>query len=153
MATKDNGSMTQNKTQPTDASVREFVDSIADPVRRRDCQEVLSLMGSIADEAPRMWGSSIVGFGTYEYRYASGRAGTWFRAGFSPRKNALTLYLMLDLDAQQARLKRLGKHTRGKSCLYIRRLADIDRSVLGELIQESCRENGNPSCGGGQASD
>ncbi len=145
--------MAQNKTQPTDASVKEFVDSVADPARRQDCHEVLSLMESIACEAPRMWGGSIVGFGTYEYRYASGRSGTWFRTGFSPRKNALTLYLMLDLEAQQARLQRLGKYTRGKSCLYVRKLADIDRSVLRELVRESCRQTGDPSCGGGHASD
>ena len=145
--------MAPNKTQPNDASVKEFIESIPDPVRLQDCLEVMSLMESISCETPRMWGGSIVGFGTYRYRYASGRSGTWFRIGFSPRKNALTLYLMLDLDAQRIRLQQLGKHTRGKSCVYIRRLADINRSVLCELIRESIRQTGNPSCGSEPRSD
>lgn len=145
--------MAPNKTQPNDASVKEFIESIPDPARLRDCREVLSLMESISCETPRMWGGSIVGFGTYRYRYASGRSGTWFRIGFSPRKNALTLYLMLDLDAQRERLQQLGKHTRGKSCVYVRRLSDINRSVLRELIRESIRQTGNASCGSEPTSD
>ena len=94
-----------------------------------------------------MWGTSIVGFGRYDYRYASGRSGTWFRVGFSPRKTAISLYLMLDLEAQEDRLAALGKHQRGKSCLYIRRLADIDAKVLRELIEASCCGGVDKSCG------
>ena len=104
-------------------------------------------MQAAAGEAPQMWGPSIVGFGRYDYRYASGRSGTWFRVGFSPRKTAISLYLMLDLDAQEDRLAALGKHQRGKSCLYVRRLADIDTEVLRELIEASCCASVDKSCG------
>ena len=144
----DNGPVAELKTRPTDASARELVDSIPDRARREDCVALLDMMQAISGEAPRMWGPSIVGFGTYDYRYASGRSGTWFRSGFSPRKTAIALYLMLDLDAQEERLAALGKHTRGKSCLYVRKLADINTAVLRELIEASCDSGTNSSCGG-----
>jgi hypothetical protein len=136
--------MAKLKTKPTAASAREFVASLEGPGRRRDCAELLDIMEEIAGEPPTMWGTSIVGFGSYRYRYASGRAGTWFRVGFASRKNALTLYLMLDLDQQGERLAALGKHKRGKGCLYIKRLADIDDEALRNLIRASCgREDGS----------
>lgn len=140
--------MAELKTKQTDASARAFVAAIPDPARRRDCAELLRIMEEISGEPPRMWGSSIVGFGTYDYRYASGRSGTWFRTGFSPRKQALTLYLMLDLDACAVRLEALGRHKRGKSCLYIRGLADIDLGVLKGLVRDSCDQASHKSCGG-----
>lgn len=143
--------MAANKTQPTDASAEDFVASIRDPIRRRDCAELLQLFEALSGEAPRMWGDSIVGFGAYRYRYASGRSGEWFRAGFSPRKQALTLYLMLDLEAQRERLERLGRHKRGKSCLYVRGLADIDRNALRELVLEAIRPGADSGCGGAHA--
>ena len=95
-----------------------------------------------------MWGASIVGFGTYDYRYASGRSGTWFRTGFSPRKQALTLYLMTDLDCQEEALASLGKHSRGRGCLYIKRLSDINIDILRTLIRASCTPESDKSCGG-----
>ena len=143
----DNGPVAELKTRPTEASAQGFVDRIPDQARRTDCRNLLRMMQAAAGEAPRMWGPSIVGFGRYDYRYASGRSGTWFRVGFSPRKTAISLYLMLDLDAQQDRLAVLGKHQRGKSCLYVRRLADIDTEVLRELIEASCCPGVDKSCG------
>lgn len=140
--------MAELKTKQTDASARDFVAAIPDCGRRQDCAELLRIMEEIAGEPPRMWGSSIVGFGTYDYRYASGRTGTWFRTGFSPRKQALTLYLMLDLDVHAKRLDALGRHKRGKSCLYIRGLADIDLEVLKGLVRDSCAQASHKSCGG-----
>ena len=120
--------MAENKTRKTKASVTEFINGIADQSRRKDCRAVLKLM-KVATGAPaRMWGPSIVGFGDWRYKYDSGREGDWFLAGFSPRKDSLTLYLMPSLHAHAARLKKLGKHKTGKSCLYIKRLSDVDQS-------------------------
>lgn len=140
--------MAELKTKPTSASARAYLDSIADPVRRRDCTALLEMMAEISGEPPKMWGSSIVGFGTYRYRYASGRTGTWFRVGFASRKGALTLYLMLDLDSQAKRLVALGKYKRGKGCLYVKRLSDVSEDVLRDLISASCRQGQEASCGG-----
>ena len=136
--------MAELKTKPTDASVTEFLDSIPDEGRRADCYALMDMMKAVAGE-PSMWGSSIVGFGSYDYRYKSGRSGTWFRTGFSSRKQALTLYLMTDLDRQQEALASLGKHTRGRGCLYIKRLSDIDAHVLRKLIRDSCTPDSDSS--------
>ena len=138
--------MAELKTRPTPASVTDFLDAIPDEARRADCCALAEMMGEAGE--PRMWGESIVGFGSYDYRYASGRTGTWFRVGFSPRKRALTVYLMLDLDRQKEALAALGRHRRGKGCLYIRRLADIDTQVLEDLIRSSCAKGGGEACGG-----
>lgn len=94
-----------------------------------------------------MWGASIVGFGSYDYRYASGRTGTWFRVGFSPRKQALTIYLMTDLDRLGNELAALGRHKRGRGCLYVRRLSDIDSDVLRTMIRVACSPDREGSCG------
>ncbi len=143
----DNGRMAELKTKPTDTDPLAFLESIPDPARRHDCAEVFEMMSEVAGQPPVMWGGSIIGFGSLQYRYASGHGGTWFRVGFASRKQALTLYLMLDLDKQGKRLGALGKHKRGKGCLYIKRLADVDREVLRELIAASFAQDRYGSCG------
>lgn len=125
------------KTRPTAESVDDFIDRQADPDRRQDCRDLVALMSAASGAAPAMWGGSIVGFGRYHYRYASGREGEWPVIGFSPRKGDLSLYLMPGVDRFPALLARLGRHRTGKSCLYVRRLADIDRAVLAELVGQS----------------
>ncbi|MBK6767788.1 MAG: DUF1801 domain-containing protein [Ardenticatenales bacterium] len=129
--------MAELKTRRTDASVADFLAAIPDEGRRADCLAVADLMAGVTGAEAEMWGPAIVGFGRYHYRYASGREGDWFLAGFSPRKQNLTLYLMSGYDDYEALLARLGKHTIGKSCLYIKRLSDIDVDVLRELVTAS----------------
>ena len=129
--------MAEPKTKKTDASVAAFLDAVADPRRREDARAVLALMKRITGEEPKMWGTSIVGFGSYTYTYASGQTGDWPIAGFSPRKQALTLYLMPGFEKDADLMKRLGKHKTGKSCLYLNRLADVDAGVLEELVRRS----------------
>ncbi len=128
-----------NKTQPTLASVEGFLATVEGDDKRADASALAALMAEATGLQGRMWGSSIVGFGTYHYRYASGREGDFFQTGFSPRKRALTVYVMPGFAEHQALLARLGKHTTGKSCLYIRRLADVDIDVLREIIVRSVR--------------
>jgi hypothetical protein len=125
------------KTKPTGASVREFLDGITDEQKRRDAKAVAKILKRVTGAAPKMWGSSIVGYGNYHYVYDSGRESDWFLAGFSPRKQALTLYIMSGFKGQEAVMKRLGKHSTGKSCLYIRKLDDVDLDVLEELVNRS----------------
>jgi hypothetical protein len=129
--------MAELKTKQTDRGVEEFLNEISDEKTRNDCYTVLKLMQKVTGEKPKMWGSSIVGFGNYHYKYESGREGDWFLVGFSPRKQNLTLYLMYGLERLENLLKKLGKYKTGKSCLYIKSLADIDQSVLKELIKQS----------------
>jgi hypothetical protein len=127
------------KTKVNDASVTEFLDSVADEQKRDDCYQILKLMKQVTREEPKMWGASIVGFGTYRYKGKSGREGDWMLTGFSPRKQNLTLYLMSGFDAHAALLKRLGKFTTGMGCLYIKKLEDVDKKVLKELVQASVK--------------
>lgn len=129
--------MSELKTVPTEASVERFLDAVEDPARRADSRALLELMSRVTGEPPRMWGASMVGFGTYHYRYASGREGDWFLTGFAPRKNDLTLYVMAGFTAYDDLMSRLGKHRTGKSCLYLKRLSDVSADVLEELIRES----------------
>ncbi len=130
--------MAENKTQKTAASVSDFIDAIDDPRKRDDSTALVKLLEKVTGEQPTMWGTSIVGFGDLHYRSPSGREGDWFKVGFSPRKQNLTLYLaLLDLAGQEALLGRLGKHSTGKSCLYIKRLEDVDEHVLEELIDKA----------------
>ena len=129
--------MAEPKTKKTDASVEAFLDAVADPGRREDARAVLALMKRITGEEPKMWGPSIVGFGSWTYTYASGRTGDWPIAGFSPRKHALTLYVMPGFEKDADLMERLGKHKTGKSCLYLNRLADVDAGVLEELVRRS----------------
>ena len=117
--------------------MRDFIAAIENEDLRRDCQAVLEIMQEATGEGPRIWGSGMVGFGSYHYKYASGREGDWFLTGFAPRKNDLTLYIMPGFDRFEALMKKLGKHKTGKSCLYIKRLSDIDPAVLRQLVVDS----------------
>lgn len=129
--------MAGNKTKPTEADVDAFIDAVDDERRREEARTVLDLMRDITGEAPVMWGSSMVGFGRVHYRYASGREGDMFAAGFSPRKTALTVYLTEGFNEQEELLDRLGPHTTGKSCLYLKRLDAVDLDVLRNLVESS----------------
>ncbi|MDE2835299.1 MAG: DUF1801 domain-containing protein [Bacteroidota bacterium] len=140
--------MAELKTRPTDASVEEFLAAVGDEQKRQDSAVLLDLMSAATGESPRMWGPSIIGFGTLNYRYDSGRTGTWFVVGFSPRKRAFSLYLAGGLGPHAERLKRLGKHTRGKSCLYIRRLSEVDLQVLTEMINATAAQQSKSGCQG-----
>lgn len=129
--------MAEPKTKPTTDSVEEFLNRIADEQRRKDCLRVLEIMKAATKAEPAMWGTSIVGFGRYRYKYESGTKGEWFLVGFAPRKQDLTLYLMSGLERYPALLKKLGKHKTGKSCLYIKKLEDVDVPTLKQLIKKS----------------
>ena len=127
--------MAELKTKKNDASVDDFISSISDDRRRQDCVAVLEMMREVTGEEPKMWGDSIVGFGSYHYEYASGRDGDWFLAGFSPRKQNLTLYIMSGFPEHEALMAKLGKHKTGRSCLYIKKLDDIHLPTLRELVK------------------
>jgi hypothetical protein len=129
--------MADLKTQPTGQSVEAFLNSVENEKRRQDCFTLLSLMQEVTRSEPRMWGDSIIGFGSYHYKYESGREGDWFVAGFSPRKQNLTLYIMAGFDHYDDLLSKLGKYKTGKSCLYVNRLEDVDMRTLRELVQQS----------------
>jgi len=126
-----------NKTTPTADSVADFLDRLDDPQKRADSEALVGLMQDVTGHAPTMWGPSIVGFGNVHYRYESGREGDTFVVGFSPRKQNLTLYLPGYLDPFAELLSKLGKHTTGKGCLYLKRLSDADPGVLRELLETS----------------
>jgi hypothetical protein len=126
--------MAETKTKPTTASVAAFLAAIPDVERRRDCRTVAKLMQKATGAKPVLWGASIVGFGTYRYRYESGREGEWPLIGFSPRKSDLTLYIMPGFSRYADLLARLGRHKTSVSCLYLRKLADVDLGVLESII-------------------
>jgi hypothetical protein len=132
--------MAELKTKATDESVTAFLNKVTDKRRRDDCFAVLEIMKDVTGEEPRMWGPSIVGFGRYRYKYESGREGEWMITGFSPRKADLTLYIMPGLDAFPDLMKRLGKFKTGKSCLYIKKLEDVDSGVLRQLVKQSVKK-------------
>ena len=123
------------KTRPTGTTLQEFLAGVADPARRADCAAVAASMQQATGEPAVIWGSSIVGFGRYRYRYGSGREADWPLVGFAARKNDLTLYLVF--DGSEALLAKLGKHKTGKGCLYLKSLADVDQRVLAEMIARS----------------
>jgi hypothetical protein len=127
--------MAELKTKPTTNSVSKFLAAIPDANRRTDCQSIADMMAKATKKEPKMWGSSIVGFGDYHYVYESGREGDWFMVGFSPRKKDISVYLMGGLEHQADLLAKLGKHKTGKGCLYINRLTDIDLDVLTAMIK------------------
>jgi hypothetical protein len=128
------------KTKPTAASVSTFIAKVDDHQRRAECKTLSEMMQRVSGERPRMWGSSIIGFGTYHYKYASGREGDWMRTGFSPRRAAMTVYCMPGFKKMGKHLAKLGPHKHSVSCLYIRRLEDIDLVVLEKLIADSLVE-------------
>jgi len=131
--------MAENKTKPTRQRVAAFIAAVEPAERRSDCRALVTMLKAITKSSPTMWGPSIVGFGTYHYTYASGREGDFFLAGFSPRKQDLTIYVMAGFDRYPSLMEKLGKYKTGKSCLYVKRLADIDLSVLKKLVTESVR--------------
>jgi hypothetical protein len=130
----------ENKTKANPSSVTEFLNQVEEEQKRTDSYRILAIMQEITGKPPVMWGNSIVGFGTYHYKYASGREGDFLVTGFSPRKQNLSLYLMCDLSGEEALMKKLGTYKTGKSCLYIKRLSDIDESELSKLIVRSIQQ-------------
>ena len=129
--------MAKLKTQKNEANVDDFINSVDDERKRQDCVAIIDLMREVTGEEPAMWGPSIVGFGSYHYKYASGREGDWFLTGFSPRKQALTLYIMSGFKKYESLLAKLGKYKTGKSCLYVKKLDDVDIPTLKELVKQS----------------
>lgn len=132
--------MAELKTKPTEASVKEFLNQIPDKERRDDCFAIAKMMEEATGAKAKMWGPSIVGFGSFHYKYDSGREGDWPLTGFSPRKNDLTLYLMMGFEQHRELMQQLGKHKTSKSCLYIKRLSDIHVPTLKKLIKASLRQ-------------
>src|SRR5512134_1341960 len=128
------------KTKVNEASVTDFINSVTDEQKRNDCFEILKMMKQVTKEEPKMWGASIVGFGSYHYKGKSGREGDWMLTGFSPRKQNLTLYLMGGFEENAGGLlKKLGKHKSSVGCLYINKLEDVDKKVLKELVAVSVK--------------
>lgn len=130
--------MAELKTKETNASVAEFIDKVEDPIRRKECKQIIALMKKHTKAQPKMWGPSIVGFGNLKLKYASGRELEWLIIGFSPRKAALTLYVLTQKESPEM-MKKLGKYKTGKGCLYIKSLEDIDMKVLDKLIAQNVK--------------
>ena len=131
--------MAEPKTTRNDTSVADFLAAVTDPRRRADAQAVCALMAEVTGAEPAMWGSAIVGFGSYHYRYGSGREGDWPAVGLSPRKQALTIYIPEGFEGYRELLDRLGPHSTGKSCLYVKRLSDVDEQALRGLVDGGFR--------------
>jgi hypothetical protein len=129
--------MAELKTKLNDGSVAEFLKGVENEGKRQDSFKILDMMKDVTGEEPKMWGDSIIGFGSYHYTYASGRQGDWFLVGFSPRKQNLTLYIMSGFEEYDDLLEKLGKYSTGKSCLYIKKTEDVDFGVLRELVEKS----------------
>lgn len=126
--------MAENKTQPTKVSVAAYIATLSDEAKRADAKALVKIMHAASGEKPKMWGPSIIGFGSHHYQYESGREGDMPIIAFSPRKAAIVLYIASRLSGSAALLARLGKHSMGKGCLYIKKLADVDERVLNELV-------------------
>ena len=131
--------MAELKTKPGDESVDAYLEAVADPERRAECLALLELMREATGLEPRLWGGTMVGFGSYHYKYASGQEGDWFLVGFAPRKRELTLYLGGGLEPHRESLAKLGKHKTGKGCLYLKRLSQVDLDVLREMVARTAR--------------
>jgi hypothetical protein len=125
------------KTKPTEASARDFIAKVDNPVRRKDAETALSIYQAITGVAPKMWGPSIIGYGSYHYKYDSGREGDMCAAGFSPRSSSMVFYIMGGVPETDPLYKRLGKYRMGNSCLYVNKLTDVDVGVLGQIIAKS----------------
>jgi hypothetical protein len=128
------------KTQKTKIEVKDFLNTVKDEVKRADSFEILKMMEAATGDKPKMWGTAIIGYGDVRLKYESGRELDWFKIGFSPRKQNLTLYILNSSEEQMALLKKLGKHTTGKGCLYINQLADVDTSVLKKIIEHKAKK-------------
>lgn len=131
--------MAELKTQPSEQDIDTFLAAVEDEKRREDCRTVVALMAEVTGEAPRLWGGSMIGFGSYHYVYDSGREGDWFLTGVSPRKQSLTLYILPGHERYPDLMERLGRCRTGKSCIYVKSLEDIDTEVLRELVERSVR--------------
>ena len=131
--------MSENKTKLTDQSVKSFIESLDDQQKIADSYSLVNLMKDVTGCEPKMWRSSIIGFGQYHYKYESGREGDWLKTGFSPRKREFSIYIMSGFKQHDELMKKLGKYRTGKSCLYVRRLEDINTDVLENLVQESVK--------------
>lgn len=129
--------MAKSKTTQNDNPVENFINSVDNEQRRSDSWDMLALMKKISGSEPKMWGSSLIGFGNYHYKYASGREGDFFITGFSPRKSSFTVYIMPGFTAYSGLMEKLGPHKTGKSCLYLKKLDTVDRDVLEHLIRQS----------------
>ncbi len=132
--------MAELKTKKTGASVAVYLNAIADKQKRADCKAVARMMRDATGKRARMWGGSLVGYGSYDYKYASGREGTWFICGFSPRAQNIAIYIMPGFSGFKKLMDKLGKYKTGKSCLYIKKLEDVDQKTLEELIAGSVKE-------------
>jgi len=130
----------KNKTQPTDVLPAEFIAGVENEQKRKDAEWMLQMMEEVTGEPAKMWGPSIIGFGTYRYVYPSGREGDWMLTGFSPRKAAMSVYLMSGVEREKEGLEKLGKHKLGKSCLYLKKLSDVDTEVLREMVASSVKK-------------
>ena len=129
--------MTANKTTQNEDSVKEFLKKIEDPEKQKTSWQILEIIKEISGKDPKMWGDSIIGFGKYHYKYATGREGDWMRIAFSPRKQNFSIYIMDGFDNHSELMEKLGKYKTGKSCLYIKKLQDIDIKILKELMKKS----------------
>lgn len=140
--------MAQNKTTENQSSVHDFIETVPDPVKRQDSHQMVKLMEEVTGMQAKMWGTAIIGFGSYHYKYESGREGDAPLVGFSPRVNAITLYVGADPDTKAVLLSKFGKHSTSKSCIYFKKLEDIDIEILKELVRNSvvyCKDN-YPGC-------
>src|SRR4029077_10248484 len=133
--------MADNKTKPTEVSVAAFIDALTDETKRADAKALVKIMQRASGEKPKMWGPSIIGFGSYHYTYESGREGDMPLAGFSPRKAATVVYGMTGFSDSEALRAKLGKHTKGGGCLYIKKLADVDQKVLEAMVLKAVAHN------------
>lgn len=131
--------MAEIKTKPTAVSVKDFISAVPDEQKRKDSLVLIDVMSKITKEEPKMWGPSIIGFGSYHYKYESGHEGDMCITGFSPRKAAISVYILMGFNKSPELMKKLGKYKMGKSCLYVKKLTDIDTKVLEELIEESVK--------------
>ena len=132
--------MAELKTRETSASVTKFLAGVEDPQKRADCRGIARIMREVTGKRPKMWGDSIVGYGRYDYTYKSGHSGTWMLTGFSPRARNITVYIMPGFSKFEPLMKKLGKYKTSRSCLYIKRLEDVDESVLARLVRDSVAE-------------
>ena len=138
--------MAENKTKATEASVQSYIESIADPVRRKDCEALTNLMSKATKDSPKMWGTSIVGFGSYHYKYESGREGDSCLVGFSSRKGDISIYGLNAAPSHAELTSKLGKYKAGKGCLYIRNLADVDLKILEKLVSDAAKAKHQAHC-------